>query len=730
MRLFPSVSLISLALIAVMAEAQTLPRSSPFAQPSTLPYQAVPFDRVKDADYQPAIEAGMAEQRAEIACITANPAAPTFDNTIAALERSGRLLERSTLAFSAVIGANSDPALQAAQTALAPKFAAHGDAINLDAKLFARVKSLYDQRASLGLSPEEMQVLTLTYQGMVHAGALLTPAQKQVLGGYNRDLSKFETAFQQKLLAAAKTGALVVDDKAKLAGLSDAEIAAAANDAKARGLTGKWVLSLQNTTEQPALASLTDRATRQALFTASVTRTARSDANDTRDTIAQIAMLRAKKAKLLGSPTWADYVLADQMAKTPQTALAFMQQLGRPLGVEQRREAAELQAQIKAEGGTFQLRPWDWQLYAEKLRKARYDLNQDELKPYFEINRVLNEGVFRAAHELYGITFKRRTDIPTWQLEMMVYEVLEENGQPIGLMYFDYWKRDNKQGGAWMSNLVNQSKLLGTKPVIYNVANFTKPAAGQPALISFDDVTTMFHEFGHALHGLFANQVYPSVSGTNTARDFVEFPSQFNESWALDPKVLPHYAVHYRTGRTIPQALVDKIKRASTFNSGWDIGQALASSMLDMSWHALPADAPKQDTDAFEAKALAATGLDVADVPPRYRSSYFVHIWANGYSAGYYAYQWTKMLATDSFDWFERNGGLTRANGQRFRDMVLSKGHTEDYAPMFRAFYGRDPDIGPYLKSMGVTPTGERIAPVATAPTSDGTVQPTSGGVG
>jgi peptidyl-dipeptidase Dcp len=716
--------LLLLAAVAPMAitaaAAQTLPAASPFAKPSTLPYQTVPFDRIKSADYQPAIEAGMTEQRAEVNRITADRAAPTFDNTIAALERSGRLLERAGLAFGAVAGANIDDTLQAAQTALAPKFAAHADAINLDPKLFARVKAVYDRRAALKLTPEQLQVLTLTYQNMVRAGALLTPAQKSELSGINTQLSTLETAFQQKLLAAAKAGALAVDDKAKLAGLSDAEIAAAADAAKERGLTGKWVLPLQNTTEQPALASLTDRATREALFTADWTRAVKGDANDTRDTIAQIAMLRAKKAKLLGFPTWADYVLADQMAKTPQTAIAFMQQLGRPLGVEQRREAGELQAQIKAEGGDFQLKPWDWQLYAEKLRKARYDLNQDELKPYFEIDRVLTEGVFRAAHELYGLGFKRRTDIPTWHADMSVYEVFEENGQPLGLMYFDFWKRDNKNGGAWMSNLVNQSKLLGTKPVIYNVANFTKPAAGQPALVSFDEVTTMFHEFGHALHGLFANQVYPSVSGTNTARDFVEFPSQFNENWALDPKILPHYAIHYKTGATIPQALVDKIRRAETFNSGWETGQALASSMLDMSWHALTADAPKQDPDTFEAKALAATGLDVADVPPRYRSSYFLHIWGNGYSAGYYAYQWTKMLATDSFDWFKRNGGLTRANGQRFRDMVLSKGHTEEYAPMFRAFYGKDPDIGPYLRSMGLTSDGERLPVEAATPTTDG----------
>ena len=704
------------SLMSTAATAQALAPTNPFAQPSTLPFQTVPFDKVKDSDYQPAIEAGMAEQLAEIRRIADNAQAPTFDNTIAAMERSGRLLQRAALAFYAVAGANTDDALQAAETALAPKFAAHQDAINLDPKLFARVRTLYDGRAVLGLTPEQLQVLTLTYQDMVRAGALLSPADKQQLSGYNRELSTLETAFQQKLLAAAKDGALVIDDRAKLAGLSDAEIAAAADAATARGLTGKWVLTLQNTTEQPALASLTDRATREALFNAGWTRAVRGDANDTREILATIARLRARKAKLLGFPTWADYVLADQMARTPATALAFMRQMGEPLAIEQHREASELQAQIRAEGGNFQLRPWDWQFYAEKLRKARYDLSQDELKPYFEIHRVLEEGVFRAATALYGITFQRRTDIPVWHPDVMVYEVFEENGQPLGLMYFDYWKRDNKQGGAWMSNLVEQSKLLGTKPVIYNVANFAKPADGQPALVSFEDVTTMFHEFGHALHGLFADQVYPSVSGTNTARDFVEFPSQFNEHWALDPNILSHYAVHYQTGAPIPQALVDKIRRAATFNSGWEVGQALAAAELDMSWHALSADAPRQDPDAFEAKALADTGLDVTDVPTRYRSSYFLHIWSNGYSAGYYAYNWTKMLATDAADWFERHGGLTRENGQRFRDMVLSKGHTEDYAPMFRAFYGADPDIGPYLRSMGINPDGSRIAPEPAAP--------------
>jgi peptidyl-dipeptidase Dcp len=701
-------------LMTTTATAQTLPASNPFAKPSTLPYQAPPFDRIKDADYQPAIEAGMAQQIAEIEAIANNKAAPTFENTITAMERSGQLLDRASSAFGGVTGANTDDALQAAQAALAPKFAAHSDAISLNPKLFQRVKTLYDKRNALKLTPEQLRVLDNTYNNMVRAGALLNPAQKQELTRINAQLSTLSNTFNQKLLAATKAGGLVVDDKAKLAGLSDAEIAAAADAAKARGLDGKWVIPLQNTTQQPLLSKLTDRATREALFNASWTRTSKGDANDTRAIISEIAQLRAQKAKLLGYPTFADWRLSDSMAKTPQIASDFMRQLASPLAVEQKREAAELQAQIKAEGGNFELKPWDWDYYSEKLRKAKYDLNQDELKPYFEIHNVLEKGVFEAAHQMYGLTFKKRTDIPVYHPDVMVYEVFEENGQPLGLAYFDYWKRDNKRGGAWMSNFVGQSKLFGTKPVVYNVANFTKPAAGQPALVTFDDVTTMFHEFGHALHGLFANQTYPSVSGTAVARDFVEFPSQFNEHWALDPKILPNYAIHYQTKQVIPPAMVERIKRASTFNTGYSVGEALAAAQMDMSWHALPADAPRQDADAFETKALAATGLDTTDVPPRYRSSYFSHVFGSGYAAGYYAYQWTKMLDNDAYEWFESHGGMTRANGQRFRDMILSKGDTEDYAPMFRAFYGKDPDIAPMLKDIGLNADGSRIEPTST----------------
>ncbi|QQV77203.1 M3 family metallopeptidase [Sphingomonas aliaeris] len=685
--------------IALPATAQT---ANPFAKPSNLPYQAPDFRVIKDADYVPAFEQGMKEHLAEIQAIANNPAAPTFDNTIAAMEKSGRMLDRTSQVFGALAQANTNDTLQAVETKMTPKLSEHFDAISLNPKLFARVKALQDKRATLKLTPEQAQLLTVTYQGFIRAGAQLSAADQTKLRALNTEISTLQTAFQQKLLAGTKAGALVVDDAKKLDGLGADGIAAAAKAAEDRGLKGKYVLPLQNTTQQPALASLTDRATREALFNKSWTRTEQGDANDTRATIAQLAQLRAQKAKLLGFPSYADYSLQDQMAKTPAAALGFLKQFGPALSAKQRAEAAELQAQIKATGGLFELKPWDWDFYSEQVRKAKYDLDGDALKPYFEINKVLTDGVFYAANQLYGITFKERKDLPVYHPDVRVFEVSEANGTTIGLLYFDYWKRDNKSGGAWMSNFVGQSKLLGTKPVIYNVANFTKPAAGSPALISFDDVTTMFHEFGHALHGLFADQVYPSLSGTNTARDFVEFPSQFNEHWALDPKVLSHYAVNYKTGAPMPRDLVDKIKRSQTFNQGYSTGEAQEAAQLDMAWHALPADAPKQDVDAFEAKTLASMGLETAYVPPRYRTSYFSHIWGGGYAAGYYAYAWTQMLDHDAYAWFVANGGLTRANGQRFRDLILSRGHTLDYGPMFKAFYGKDPDVGPMLDYLGL----------------------------
>ncbi len=488
-----------------------------------------------------------------------------------------------------------------------------------------------------------------------------------------------------------------------LAGLSPSRIEAAAQAATARGLEGKWVLPLQNTTQQPDLASLTSRDTRHRLFDASWTRAERGDENDTRAGISRQAQIRARQATLLGYSNYAAWKLQDQMAKTPEAVGRFMDQLVPAATARARAEAADLQQRIDSQHGGFTLEPWDWEPYAEQVRKAKYNLDESEIKPYFELNRVLVDGVFYAAHQLYGLTFKERRDLPVYEKDVKVYEVNDSNGAPLALFYADYFKRDNKSGGAWMNNFVGQSKLLETRPVIYNVGNFTKPAPGQPALLSSDDVVTMFHEFGHALHGFFADQRYPSLSGTNVARDFVEFPSQFNEHWAFEPAVLAHYAVHYQTGKPMPRALVDKILAARDFNAGYAMTELLAAAELDMQWHTLPASAPLQDVDAFEKAALARTHVDLAQVPPRYRSSYFLHIWANGYAAGYYAYLWTQMLADDAFEWFQAHGGLTRQNGDRFRSMVLSRGNTIDYGTMYRNFAGHDPEIGPMLKFRGLT---------------------------
>ncbi len=679
--------------------------ASIFAAPSPLPYQAPQFDKIKDSDYAPAFTEAMKQQRTEIDAIAAAREAPSFQNTIAAMEKSGRMLDRVSSTFFNVQQANTNDTLDKIQTDVAPKLAAHADAIFLNARLFARVKALYDQRASLKLDPEALQVLTLYYRQFVHAGANLSAKDQARLKDINKQDASLETQFQQKLVAGAKAGALVVNDKAQLAGLSEAEIANAADAGKARGLKGKYVVPLQNTTQQPLLTDLSDRATRDKLFNNSWTRTEKGDKNDTRAIIAQLAVLRAEKAKLLGYPNYAAYVLYDQMAQTPAAVDRFLKQLTPATRAKAAEEAKLVQAAIDKDGKHFDLKPWDWQHYAEQVRKEKYDLDEATLKPYFELHTVLEKGVFYAATQLYGITFKRRTDLPVYQPDVMVYEVFDKDGSQLGLMYFDYFKRDNKTGGAWMNNFVGQSKLIGTRPVIYNVANFTKPAPGQPALLSFDDVTTMFHEFGHALHGLFANQTYPLVSGTSVARDYVEFPSQFNEHWALYPDVLKHYALNYKTGQVIPQALVDRIKKSETWGQGYALGELLAASQLDMQWHTLAPGTPKPDVDAFEVKALHDTGTDFPNVPTRYRSSYFLHIWANGYASGYYAYQWTVMLDDDAFAWFTAHGGLTRANGQRFRDLILSKGHTMDYGPMFRAFYGKDPDIGPMLEHRGLKPS-------------------------
>jgi peptidyl-dipeptidase Dcp len=690
------------------APAATAMTSNPFFTASTLPYQAPPFDKIHDGDYQPAIEEGMKQQLAEIEKIADNPDAPTFDNTYVAMEKSGVMLYRVMAVFGAVTGANTDDALQKVQEDEAPKLAAHEDAIYLNDKLFQRVEAVYNQRDTLKLDPESARLVEVIYKNFVHAGAKLSEADKTKLKDLNKEESTLSTQFTNKLLAATKDGAVVVDDKAKLAGLSDAELAAAAQAAKDRKLAdGKYVLTLQNTTQQPELQDLSDRGTRQAVFEASWNRAEKGDANDTRKIIERLAQIRAEQAKLVGFPNYAAWKLDDQMAKTPETAMAFMDKLA-PAAVDRaKKEAADIQAQIDKDQAvlkqpTFKLEPWDWNYYAEQVRKAKYDLDESQIKPYFELDNVLQNGVFYAANQLYGLTFKERHDIPVYQPDVRVFEVFDKDGKSLALFYCDYFKRDNKNGGAWMDNLVGQSKLLGTKPVIYNVANFSKPAAGQPALLSLDDVITMFHEFGHGLHGMFADEQFPTLSGTATARDFVEFPSQFNEHWATDPKVFANYAKNYKTGEPMPQELVDKMKKAGKFNSGYNMTELTAAALLDMNWHMLGADAPLQDADAFETAALKKDGIDLSYVPPRYRSSYFQHIWGNGYAAGYYAYLWTQMLADDAFVNFKDHGGVTRENGDHFRSMILSRGNTEDLAKMYKDWRGQDPSLEPMLENRGL----------------------------
>jgi len=696
-----AITLSTLCTVAVAADAKFGP-SNPFYASSTLPFHAPPFDKIKDEDYQPAIEAGMAEELTEIQAISDNPAAPTFENTLVPMEKSGQLLRRAMATFEGVSGANTDPALDAVRTAEAPKLAAHSDAIYLNAKLFARVSAVYKQRESLKLDPESLRLIEVTYDKFVRSGANLSDADKTELKKLNEEISTLSNAFSTKLLAATKDGAYMTTDKSALAGLSDAQIAAAAQDAQSRKQEG-YVLPLQNTTQQPDLSSLSVRVTREAIFEKSWNRTERGDANDTRDIISHIAQLRARRAQLLGYPNHAAWKLGDQMAKTPEAALKFMDALVPGATAKATSEGKDIQDVIDAQKGGFTLQPWDWEFYSEQVRKAKYDLNEDEVKPYFELNRVLEDGVFYAANQLYGITFKERKDIPVYQPDVRVFEVSDADGKPLALFYCDYFKRDNKNGGAWMDVFVDQSKLLGTLPVVYNIANLPKPAPGEPALITFTDVTTMFHEFGHAMHGMFANTEYPSLSGTATASDFVEFPSQFNEHWALYPTVFEHYARHYKTGLPMPSELVAKIRKAATFNQGYLLTELVAAAELDMQWHTLPASAPLQQPDTFEKQALEKTHLLLSAVPPRYRSSYFAHIWGGpGYSAGYYAYLWAEMLDDDAYQWFEDNGGLTRANGNRFRQMVLSRGNTEDLAKMYAAWRGKDPSVEPMMKDRGL----------------------------
>jgi peptidyl-dipeptidase Dcp len=692
-------SIISVTSVIAQSASNNLPEDNPFKYKSKLQYQAIPFDKIKDEHYRPAIIEGLRLQLEEINSIANNTAAPSFDNTVVALETSGELLDRVSSAFGSQTSANTNPTLQKLREEMAPKLAANSNAIYLNEKLFNRIQQLYNKRSTLKLDAESLALLELTYQRFVLAGAKLSSVEKDKVRKLNEEEATLSARFGNMLVTGTKNSAVVVNSEDELAGLSQGEISGYAQAAKNRGMAGKWVLPLQNTTQQPALQSLKNRNTRERLFQASWNRSEKGDSTDTRNIITRIAAIRAQKAKILGFKNFAAYRLQEQMAKTPEAVDAFFAKLAPAAAKKAQQESKEIQAEIDMQKGGFTLEPWDWTFYAEQVRQRKYAVDEKEVKPYFELNTVLEKGVFYAANLLYGISFKERKDIPVYHPDVRVFEVFDKDGKSFALWYCDYFKRDNKNGGAWNSGLVGKSTYLGTQPVIINVANLPKPGPGEPALIDFDNVRTVFHEFGHALHGLFAQQKYP---GRRVPRDFVEFPSQFNEHWAMDPKVLKNYAIHYKTGALIPQALLDKIKKASNFNSGYSLTEAIEGSLLDLAWHKLSATDSVQDVDAFEKQTLQRTGISLRAVPPRYRSSYFQHIWAGGYAAGYYAYQWTKMLSEDAYEWFEEHGGLTRENGQRFRDMILSKGMTTDYKTLYKAFRGKDASINAMLKYMGL----------------------------
>ena len=693
----------SSSVISGTAHPTAFSSANPFAQPSSLQYQAPQFNRIRNPDYQSAIEEGMRRQLQEADAIARQTSEPAFENTIVAMERSGVLLTRALKVFGGVANANTNDTLQKIQTDEAPKLAAHTDAMYLNPRLFQRVERVYDRRAQLNLSPEQMALVERYHRDFVRAGAQLSPADKTRLSALNQEEAKLSTDFQNKLLAATKAGALVIDDPAQLEGLSKDDLAAAAQAAKERGMPGKYVIVLQNTTQHPLQASLANRAVRQRLFEASTRRADRGDSNDTRTIIRRLAVLRSERATLLGFPTYAAYALDNQMAKTPEAAIGLLGQLVPPATKKARAEAEKMQTIIDRVNGNFKLAPWDWQYYAERVRQAEYNLGEEKIKPYFMLDRVLQDGVFFAANRLYGLTFKERKDLPVYHPDVRVYEVFDQDGKSMALFYTDYFKRDNKSGGAWMDSFVDPSGLMGTRPVVYNVCNFTKPAPGMPALLTFNDVTTMFHEFGHALHGMFAHVQYPAL--LNVPRDFVEFPSQFNEHWALDPAVFANYAKHYQTGQPMPQDLVDRIKKTRTFNQGFATTEYLAAALLDLAWHTLPRGTPEPDVEQFEQQALARFHVDLPEVPPRYRTPYFSHIWDGGYSASYYAYLWSELLDDDAYAWFTEHGGMTRVNGQRYRDLVLSRGSTEDAGALFRAFRGRDPRIEPLLEQRGLVET-------------------------
>ncbi|WLI88860.1 M3 family metallopeptidase [Massilia sp. R2A-15] len=696
-------SAMAISSIAHAAAPSALDPANPFAKESALPFHYPAFDKIHDADYAPAFAEGMRQQMAEIDAIANNPKPATFENTIVAMERSGQLLNRVSSVFGNLSGANTNDTMKALDRDLAPKLAAHSDAIRLNAKLYARIKSLYDKRASLHLDAESAWLLERYNTDFVRAGARLSPADQAKLKAMNAELASLQTSFGQNVLNEANASALVVDTRAELAGMSDKAIDAAAAEAKKRGLDGKFVIPVVNTTGQASLSVLTNRATRQRLLDASLNRGSHGGEFDNRDIVVKMATLRAERAKLLGYPSHAAYILEDQTAHDTGAVNKLLAELAKPAVANARKEAAEIQKVIDADKGGFPVSAADWDFYSDKVRAARFNFDQEQLRPYFELNNVLTNGLFFAAGKLYGLSFKERKDLPVYNPDVRVFDVFDANGKQLAIFIGDYYARGNKRGGAWMNAYVSQSKLMGTHPVIANHLNIPKPAAGEPTLLTYDELRTLFHEFGHALHGMFSDVKYPRFSGTRVPRDFVEFPSQVNEMWSVWPEVLKNYAKHYQTGAPMPQELLDKVIASKKFNEGYRTTEYLAASILDQRWHQLGAGQVPTDVLAFEAASLKDAGIDFAPVPTRYRTTYFSHVFSGGYSSGYYGYLWAERLDADTVEWFKEHGGLTRKNGDYFRKMLLSRGGTMDAMKMFKNFRGRDPVIEPLLERRGLT---------------------------
>jgi peptidyl-dipeptidase Dcp len=686
-----------------LAAAKTMNQDNPFFEASQLPFQAPDFGSITPEHFAGAFEAGFKQQLEQIRLIADQKDPPSFENTLVAMEKSGEILTRVSAVFFNLAGAHTNESIQEIEQAVAPKLARHSDDIYLNKQLFGRVEKLWQERKELPLSEEQQRLLKKIYEDFVRAGAKLTDSQQAEVRSINERMSTLTTQFQNNLLAVTKERAVLVDDIKQLEGMSDGEIAAAKQAASARGNDGKYLLAITNTTRQPVLTSLKNRELRRKVWLASSNRALGENGGiDNQPLVLELAKLRSQRAKLLGYENHASYTLENQMAGNPRAAMKMLEDLVPGVVQKVKSESSLIAEAMKEDGLTGPVEPWDWEYYAEKVRAKKYQVDESAIKPYFELESVLQNGVFFTYKKLYGVEFKERKDLPVWHPSVRVFDVLGQEGKPIGLFYADYFQRDSKRGGAWMDSLVSQARLLHQLPVVINVMNIPTPAEGQPALMSLDHVQTMFHELGHGVHGLFSSVEYPSLSGTSVPRDYVEFPSTFHEDWAIEPDILANYARHYQTGDVLPKSLLDKAIAANKFNKGFDSLEYLSAALLDLAWHSLPPDRIPSDVARFEKDVLLAFGIDLPAVPPRYRSSYFAHVWSGGYSAGYYAYLWSEVLAADAYAFMKQSGGLTAANGASFREKILSKGGSREVMQQYIDFRGQEPGVEALLIRRGL----------------------------